>query len=567
MNAFEKVKILAHIAKWRFTWGRHDLDYREPGIANPKFMSAREAIAKIPDGAVAVTVGMAGNTRCQIFFWGVREAFEKTGHPKNLTWITVGAQGSRGRVPGTIEELALPGLVDHYICGHAETAKALLKHIDAGYCDLNVMPQGQMAFAMDAQGRGELTEPTVVGLETFLDPNVGGSTCVVGDKSKSLAEAVGDKLKYRLPKITVAMFTVPAADSEGNLYVKNACMFTESREAALAAHYNDGLVLASVAEIIPKDEANIFLPADKVHAIIVNPLQEQTGSIPQRKYWPMFTIEHETDMKKGNEIIRFVNRVMGITPKRGPVDDALARMASDVFTKVGKPGSLVNIGVGLPEEVCRLVSSSRLFTDVTFSTEVGVVGGVPAAGIFFGAAVNPKERMSTCQLFRRYQTKLEVALFGLLEVDSLGNVNVSKRGKGAWNYVGPGGLPDIAASAKSIIFMGSWMAGGKMRLENGRLHIEERGKPKFIEKVSEVTFSGNQALKLGKVIHYVTNVGIFKLTSEGMKLIAVTPGIDIQKDILDFAPMTIILPEGGKVPLVPEQLMTGKGFELRWQNA
>lgn len=566
MNLLDKAKLLAHIAKWRFTWGRRDLDYRPQNLSNPKFMSARQAVQKIPDGSVIITSGMAGNTRCQIFFWGVRENFQKTGHPRDLTWITVGAQGSRGRVPGTVEEVALPGLLTHYMAGHAETAKAVLRLIDAGHCDLHVLPQGQMVYAIEAQARGEIPAPTKVGLETFLDPHQGGGTCVVGDKSFSYVEEAGELLQYRMPTITVSIFTAPAADSEGNLYLKNACMFTEARESALAAKANGGLVLVGVAEIIPKDESKIFMTADKVDAIVVNPMQEQTGSIPQLKHWSMFTVDHDTDLQHGNEIIRFVNQVMKITPKRGPVDDALARMAADIFTRVGKPDGLVNIGVGLPEEVCRLISTSPIFGDVRFSTEVGVIGGVPAAGIFFGAAVNPKEMISSYEMFRRYQQELEVSIFGLLEVDSYGNVNVSRRGEGAWNYVGPGGLPDIANSAKSILFVGSWMSGGKLRMEEGRLRIEERGKPKFINAVSQITFSGNQAVALGKKVYYITNVGIFHLTGKGMELIAIAPGVDIRRDILDFSPMRIVLPENGQVPSVPDVLMTGKGFSMRWQN-
>ena len=39
--------------------------------------------------------GMAANARCQIYFWAIRDRFDRTGHPKDLTWITIGAQGSK----------------------------------------------------------------------------------------------------------------------------------------------------------------------------------------------------------------------------------------------------------------------------------------------------------------------------------------------------------------------------------------------------------------------------------------------------------------------------------------
>ena len=568
MKLTTKLRLLAHIAKWRLTWRRHDLDYVEPGVKNPKFVSARRAAEMIPDGACVISSGMAGNTRCSIFFWAIRERFERTGNPKGLTWITVGAQGSRGRVPGTVEELALPGLVSLYVGGHVETAKAMLRTIDAGRMDLQVLPQGQMVFALEGQGRGEgfVESDTAVG--TFLDPRCGTGPVVVGNRHPPLIEPAGDgRLRFRLPKITAAVFTAPAADVEGNLYLCHAAMFTESRESAYAARKNGGVVLAAVAELVPKNEKEIFLPASMIDAVVVNPFNEQTGSVPQRDYWPMFTTAGDGDVTEGIEILRFANRVLGITPRRGAPEQSIARLAARVFTRVTRRGALVNIGVGLPEEVCRLIYESELYRDVTFSTETGVVGGLPAPGIFFGAAVNPGEMVSSAEVFHRYYDRLDTALFGALQVDAGGNVNVSKRGAGALNYVGPGGLPDIAAAAKSIVFVTTWMAHADIRIEGGRVRVRRPGPPKFIPRVDEVTFSGPQALAKGKTVYYATNVGLFRLTPRGMELCEVMPGIDVQRDILDAIKMRVLLPEDGGIPVVDASIVTGKGFRLSWEGA
>ena len=97
MTVWTRARLLAHFAKWRLTWSRHDLDHRPPGLKNPKFLSARHAVALMSDDAVCFSSGMAGNGRCSIFFWAIRDRFQRTGHPKNLTWITVGAQGGGER--------------------------------------------------------------------------------------------------------------------------------------------------------------------------------------------------------------------------------------------------------------------------------------------------------------------------------------------------------------------------------------------------------------------------------------------------------------------------------------
>lgn len=67
---------------------------------------------------------------------------------------------------------------------------------------------------------------------------------------------------------------------------------------------------------------------------------------------------------------------------------------------------------------------------------------------------------------------------------------------------------------------------------------------------------------MGKEIFYITHVGVFHLTERGMELERVMPGIDIQNDILDFAPMRVVLPESGEVPVVDASILTGEGFQL-----
>jgi hypothetical protein len=66
-----------------------------------------------------------------------------------------------------------------------------------------------------------------------------------------------------------------------------------------------------------------------------------------------------------------------------------------------------------------------------------------------------------------------------------------------------------------------------------------RGAPKLVERVSELTFDRARAVRQGKTVLYVTHTGVFRLTSDGLELASVVPGIDVQRDILDFVPMKI----------------------------
>lgn len=563
MNFTEKLKTVAHIAKWRFSWDKHDLDYR-PKNQSSKFISARTAAKVIRDGDTVISTGMAGSGRCSIFYWAIRDRFLKEGAPKNLQWVTVSAQGGRGRAPGTVEELAVPGLVSEYITGHIETAKAFLKIAEEGHVELHTMPQGEMTMLLKAQSEGSNTIESPIGVGTFLDPRTGTGSATTPNAKNSYISVAGDadQLTYHLPNIDVTVLSAPYADEEGNIYFKNAATVTENTEAAWAAYKNGGIVMAAVCDVIEKDEANISLPADIIDYVVVNPWNEQTAGIKQKKYYEMFTAGAGVDLEQSIAKLKYINKLMGITPYRGPVENTLCRMTTSVFTECARKGDLVNLGIGLPEEVGRLLYESGLYKDLIFSSETGAYGGLPTPGIYFGSAINPEKLMGSYRMFTHYKDHLKVGVLGILQVDSQGNVNVSKRGKKVSDYVGPGGFLNIASSAETIIFVGSWMAKAEMAIEENKLVIKKPGISKFVDSVDEVTFSGPQALKKGKRVFYVTNVGIFRLTDRGVELIQVMPGVDIQKDIIDGCKAKIILPEDGKVPMIEDSVITGDGLSL-----
>jgi propionate CoA-transferase len=165
-------------------------------------------------------------------------------------------------------------------------------------------------------------------------------------------------------------------------------------------------------------------------------------------------------------------------------------------------------------------------------------------------------------MFDLYAERLAVAVLGFLQVDAAGNVNVSKRGPRMVDYVGPGGLPDIATGARAVIFVGSWMANAQFAVEKGGMRVKKNGKPKFVGAVDEITLSGAAALRQGKQVYYVTHVGVFQLTPRGLTLIEVMPGIDIARDILSNQATRIVLPEDGRVPVADASIVTGVNFRL-----
>ena len=54
-----------------------------------------------------------------------------------------------------------------------------------------------------------------------------------------------------------------------------------------------------------------------------------------------------------------------------------------------------------------------------------------------------------------------------------------------------------------------------------------------MEEVAQITFSGPQALVHGQRVIYVTERAVFALTRDGVALIEIAPGVDLQNDVLD----------------------------------
>jgi len=526
MRTLKKLGLVTALAKWRLTWNRIDtsVNFTVPG--NPKFMGPKDAVKKFlgKSGLVVATSGLAANGSAGLIYRAIAELYREKEIPGGLTFMASGGIGGRGRVPGTLDEVGIEGLCTRFITGHIETFKAIQRLADAGKLELQCLPQGILNLLW-----GELAEDrnwfdTETGLGTFLDISAGGrGTPVVGDWPQ-FVEKVGSKLRYMAPKIDVAVFNAPAADEEGNIYADGAAILAESEMITKAAKQNHGFVIVNVGKIVPHDPGKIFIHAKDVDAVVFGPKTKQTLCFPYAKGGlECLTTTSTVTAKEGMEQVKFINRKLGITPKRTPVDFALARLAALIFVHNTKPGCYLDIGVGLPEVAGEILGETGITGLINIMVESGVMGGRPAPGVFFGAAVNPTHMVSSTEAFRLIYEKLDAVILGALQVGWNGDINVSKRGKGAINYVGPGGAIDLMEKAQLIIICTSWAAESKIQIVNGKVVVDEFKKPKFVRQVDEVTYSAQRALDLGKKVFYVTPLGAFQLVPEGLRLCAIMP--------------------------------------------
>jgi propionate CoA-transferase len=77
--------------------------------------------------------------------------------------------------------------------------------------------------------------------------------------------------------------------------------------------------------------------------------------------------------------------------------------------------------------------------------------------------------------------------------------------------------------------------GLEIGVADGRLAITQEGRAcKFLQHVDQVSFSGERARRTGQDVLIVTERAVFRFTPEGLQLIEVAPGIDLQSQVLDL---------------------------------
>lgn len=292
---------------------------------------------------------------------------------------------------------------------------------------------------------------------------------------------------------------------------------------ASAAKNSGGVVIAQVKRMAATGSLpprSVHVPGALVDAIVV--AENETELHPmsyQEVHNPSYTGE-----------------VKGIQELQHLPFDARKIIARRAFFHL-KPDAIVNLGIGLPEGVAAVAAEEGMLDHVTLTTEPGVFGGLPASGHNFGPAMNPTAHIEMNQMFDFYNGGgLDICFLGAAQIARNGDVNVSRMSKE--RITGPGGFVDISQATKNICFLSTLTTKGlELNLPgDGTMRIQKEGKvKKFVAEVYETTFSGDEAVRRGQQVFYITERSVFRRTakSETLELIEVAPGIDVQRDILD----------------------------------
>lgn len=479
-------------------------------------MTAKEAVTYIKDNdSVAICGAGGGIVDPEVLIHALSERYEETGEPKDLTlWHATGLgdRNDRGMSP-----LAKKGLVKRVIGGHWGQSPRLAEMAERNEIEAYNFPQGIMAQLLRTAAAGQPGLLSHVGLNTFVDPRQKGgklNDVTKEDLIKYTTLNGKEYLFYPTVPLDVCFIRATTVDSDGYASMEDEITYVDVLAMAQAVHNNGGLVILQAKRMVKAGTIHprqVKVPGYLVDIVVINEKQEQLYNGSDAFFTGDYIAEEDDNASL-------------------PLDQRKV-VARRALMEIG-PGNVGNVGVGIADGIGTVAREEGVGEEFTLTVETGPVGGATAQGIFFGASINSKALMDMPAQFDFYDGGgLDVAFLSFAELDAKGNVNVHKfNGK----ITGTGGFVNICSGSKKVVLCGTLRAGGlKTEVGNGQIKVAQEGRfEKMIPECEEITFSGEQALKQGQKVVYITERAVFELTEEGVVLTELAPGIDVEKDII-----------------------------------
>jgi propionate CoA-transferase len=502
-------------------------------------ISTEQAVSLIKDGDKVVVGGFVGSGHPEALTSALEKRFRQEQQPKNLELYFVAGQGD-GKERG-LNHFGHEGMVKKAVGGHWGLAPKLGKLALDNKIQAYNLPQGVISHIFRDIAAGKPGTITHVGLQTYVDPRMEGgkvNECTKEDIVEVVKFDDQDYLRYKHFDIDVCLIRGTTADEYGNISMEQEVAPLDALSQAMATKKRGGIVICQVMRLARGGGINqlfVQIPGILIDYVVLIDMVKEPELHMQtfmEQYCPYYSGQ-----------VQFPENSL-FKPMPMSIRKIIARRSLMELLPLGE--CIVNLGIGMPEGVANVAKEENVRDLMTLTVESGPIGGLPASGLSFGASLSPACVVPQPSQFDFYDGGgLDIAFLGAGEIDAEGNVNVSKFGP---KFAGCGGFINITQNARRVVFCTTFTAGGlKTEAQNGRLKIEQEGRTrKFVKKVEQVTFSGNYALHKGTEVTYVTERGVFKLTAEGLKLIEIAPGVDLEKDILEqmkFKPIVTEQPQ------------------------
>ncbi|HEY7571502.1 MAG TPA: CoA-transferase [Nitrososphaeraceae archaeon] len=516
-----------------------------------KIVDVKTSLCEIKDNAIIAISGFNMATTPEYLILELYRRYVEEGHPRNIFIISDALPASPGRALDQIAENLFKEPNQEFLRGillpFLGFSPWLQKLVTDNRIESYGWPIGITAYWFREISSGRPGLLTKIGVDTFLDPRKEGA--VLNERAKNklsckvsvLDIEKTDYLLYQAPKPEFALIRASISDEKGNLSLQDEGTrgTVLSIAQATKSRPGPGIVIAQVRWITKTGTMNprdVDVPGPFVNSIVI---------APKEYHWQSATIEY--DPRISYKVMPPIdeNLLNGIAKTSLKVDEKI--IARRILLELirlfqnKRDTVLVNLGIGIPALIS-LVAAQEDVTELIVSVlESGPWGGIALSGNDFGLALSPSALSSIPDVFSVFEGgMIDAASLGFLQVDEKGNVNPFML---PGRIFGPGGFPVIAGGVPRICFGGTFTAG---RTEfsitnNNKLNIMREGTiSKFIESVFMVAFSGQQAIKYGQEVLYVTERAVFRLTKVGMTLEEVAPGIDIDKDVrrnMSFEPV------------------------------
>lgn len=512
-----------------------------------KIMSVEQAISLIENGDTVAFGGFVGVGHPEGISKKLKEIYLEQGRPNNLTLVYAAGQGD-GKEKG-LNHLGQEGLISNVIGGHWGLAPKIQKLAIENKIRAYNLPQGVISSLYRDIAAGKPGTITRVGLKTFVDPRVEGgrlNKCTTEDIVKVIEIDGMEYLYYKAFPINVSILRATYADEDGNATLQKEAATLDGLAMAQAAKNSGGKVILQVEKIVSKgtlDPRLVKIPGILVDAIVVANNEDHMQTYSEQ-FNPAFS----------GQIRMPINSIKCL-----PMDERkiiARRCAMELI-----PNAVTNLGIGMPEGISMVANEEGIGDTIMLTIESGPIGGIPAGGLSFGAAINPESIIDQSSQFDFYDGGgLDIAFLGLAQCDERGNINVSKFGP---KIAGCGGFINITQNAKKVVFCGTFTAGGlKISVTDGKLVIENEGESKkFIKTVEQITFSGDYARDVNQPVLYITERAVFRLLSDGIILEEIAPGVDLHEDILDQMNFKPII--SGNLKIMDERIFEDKPMNLK----
>jgi propionate CoA-transferase len=498
-------------------------------------------VSEIKDNSIVAISGFNMATTPEYLILGLYKRYKEQGHPKNLFVVSDALPAIPGRGLDQVAESLYKDENQEFIKGALLPFLGFSPWLQRMVTDNRIecygWPIGVTAywFREIASGRPGLL--TKIGVDTFLDPRKEGAALNESAKSNvsckvSVLDIDGvDYLLYQAPKPDYALIRASVSDENGNLSSQDEGMRGTVLSIAQAARATprQGKVIAQVrwlAKLGTLNPRGVDVPGPLINYVVIS---------PREYHWQSGTIEY--DPRISHMIVPPITDKMLEDQKisvKAHEKVIARRILLELIRlfKIKQSPVLVNLGIGIPALISLIAAEEEVTEFIITILESGPWGGLALSGNDFGLAISPFAVSSIPDIFSNFEGGIiDAAALGFLQTDKVGNVNPSMLPD---RIYGPGGFPVIAGGVPRIYFAGTFTAG-KSEIsvsDNGIKILHEGNIQKFTKDVFRVVFSGHQAIKYGQEILYITERAVFRLTKNGIILEEVSPGIDLEKDII-----------------------------------